>query len=116
MAAASVVFPAATWAEASGTYLNVKGLKQRSDKAIELLGSAKPAWEQVAVLAHAMGYETTWQKLSDIRARLGLVSPPPAPPALHATVHREIPTHPVLVHGLGAGAQPGVLSGVEGGE
>jgi NADH-quinone oxidoreductase subunit G len=67
--AASVVFPAASWAEANGTYVNAQGMKQSSHKAIELLGSAKPAWEQTAILARALGYEPTWTRLKDIRAR-----------------------------------------------
>jgi NADH-quinone oxidoreductase subunit G len=75
--AAHVTLPAATWAEASGTYVNAKGMKQVSEKAIDLLGSARPAWEQVAQLARALGYETTWSKLKDIRARLGLDTPAP---------------------------------------
>ena len=75
--AAHVTLPAATWAEASGTYVNAKGMKQVSEKAIDLLGSARPAWEQVAQLARALGYETTWAKLKDIRARLGLDTPAP---------------------------------------
>jgi len=76
--AAHVILPAASWAEASGTYVNAKGMKQRAEKAIELLGSARPAWEQVAAVAKALGYEATWTKLKDIRARLGLeVGPRP---------------------------------------
>jgi NADH-quinone oxidoreductase subunit G len=70
--AAHVLLPAASWAEASGTYVNAKGVKQTSEKGIDLLGSALPAWEQVAHVARALGYEPTWSKLKDIRARLGL--------------------------------------------
>jgi NADH-quinone oxidoreductase subunit G len=70
--AAHVILPAASWAEASGTYVNAKGIKQTSEKGIELLGSARPGWEQVAHVARALGYEPTWSKLKDIRARLGL--------------------------------------------
>jgi NADH dehydrogenase/NADH:ubiquinone oxidoreductase subunit G len=73
---AHVVLPAASWAETSGTYVNAKGMKQRSEKAIDLLGAARPGWEQVAELATALGYETTWTKLKDIRARLGLAPEP----------------------------------------
>jgi len=73
--AAHVILPAASWAEVSGTYVNAKGHKQLSEKAIELLGSARPAWEHVAAIGRALGYETSWTKLKDIRARLGLVAP-----------------------------------------
>jgi NADH-quinone oxidoreductase subunit G len=70
--AAHVILPAASWAEASGTYVNAKGMKQVAEKSIELLGSARPGWEQVKNLAKALGYEASWSKLKDIRARLGL--------------------------------------------
>jgi NADH-quinone oxidoreductase subunit G len=70
--AAHVVFPAASWAEASGTYVNAKGTKQRAEKSIELLGAARPAWEHVATLGRSLGYEIGWGKLREIRARLGL--------------------------------------------
>jgi NADH-quinone oxidoreductase subunit G len=76
--AAHVFLPAASWAEASGTYVNAKGLAQRAEKGIDLLGSAKPAWEQVAQLAKALGFEASWSRLKDIRARLDLLEPAPA--------------------------------------
>ncbi len=82
--AAHVILPAATWAEASGTYVNAKGLKQTADKAIDLLGSARPAWEQVADLARALGYVPGWKKLKDVRARLGLPAGAPSPHAADA--------------------------------
>ena len=82
--AAHVILPAATWAEASGTYVNAKGLQQTADKAIDLLGSARPAWEQVADLARALGYVPGWKKLKDVRARLGLPAGAPSPDAADA--------------------------------
>jgi len=84
-AAASVILPAASWAEASGTYVNAKGIKQSSHKAIELLGSAKPAWMQVAVLARALGYEPSWAKLVDIRARFDASAEAVSTPEVGAT-------------------------------
>jgi NADH-quinone oxidoreductase subunit G len=69
--AAAIVLPASSWAEASGTYVNSKGLRQQSDKAIESQGSSKPAWQQIGLLARALGYEASWTKLRDIRSRLG---------------------------------------------
>jgi NADH-quinone oxidoreductase subunit G len=85
--AAHVILPAASWAETSGTYVNAKGLKQVSDKAIDLLGSARPGWEQVAKVARALGYEPSWSKLKDIRVRLGLstAAPPASEPATQPT-------------------------------
>ena len=43
-----VVLPACSWADASGTYVNAKGIRQTSDKALAPLGSSLPAWEQIA--------------------------------------------------------------------
>jgi NADH-quinone oxidoreductase subunit G len=67
---ARVVLPATSWAEQGGTYVNAKGLTQASEKALEALGSSKPAWALVADLAIALGLEVPWTKLKQIRARL----------------------------------------------
>jgi NADH-quinone oxidoreductase subunit G len=67
---AHVVLPACSWAEASGTYVNAKGLRQASDKAIEPLGKSRPAWEQVARVARALGFDAGWTRLKDIRAKV----------------------------------------------
>ncbi len=74
--AAQVVLPVTSWAEASGTYVNARGIRQQADAAIRPLGSARPAWEQLARVAHAMGFETSWTRLREIRAKL-LVSDTP---------------------------------------
>jgi NADH-quinone oxidoreductase subunit G len=68
--AAHVLLPAASWAEASGTFVNAKGLRQQAEKAIPPQGSSKPAWELVALVAKALGLDASWTKLREIRARL----------------------------------------------
>jgi len=68
--AAAVVLPATSWAEHSGTYVNAKGIRQISEKALEPQGASKPAWQQAADLAAALGYEPSWTRLKQIRARL----------------------------------------------
>jgi NADH-quinone oxidoreductase subunit G len=68
--AAHVVFPVTSWAEASGTYVNAKGIRQQADAAIAPLGSARPAWEVLAQVARALGFEPNWPKLREIRAKL----------------------------------------------
>ena len=40
-----------------------RGCVSSSDKAIESQGSSKPAWQQIALLARALGYEASWTKL-----------------------------------------------------
>ncbi|HWL87500.1 MAG TPA: molybdopterin-dependent oxidoreductase, partial [Polyangiaceae bacterium] len=68
--AAHVLLPASSWAEASGTYVNAKGLHQVSEKALEPQGATAPAWQLVAELGQALGYDTSWGKLKQVRARL----------------------------------------------
>jgi NADH-quinone oxidoreductase subunit G len=68
---AKVVLPATSWAEHGGTYVNAKGVRQVSDKALEPLGSSLPGWQLVAEVARALGYEPSWSKLKQIRAQLG---------------------------------------------
>jgi NADH dehydrogenase/NADH:ubiquinone oxidoreductase subunit G len=67
---ATVVLPATSWAEHSGTYVNAKGMRQVSEKALEPQGISKPGWRQVSDLASALGYEAQWTKLKQIRAQL----------------------------------------------
>jgi NADH-quinone oxidoreductase subunit G len=67
---AAVLLPATSWAEHSGTYVNAKGMRQLSEKALESQGAAKPAFRQLADLATALGYQPSWTKLGQIRAKL----------------------------------------------
>ena len=74
--AATVVLPATSWAEHSGTYVNAKGIRQIAEKALEPQGASLPAWKVVAELATALGYEPSWSKLKQIRQQLiGAVTP-----------------------------------------
>ena len=84
---ATVVLPATSWAESAGTYVNAKGLRQVAAKALEPQGTSQPAWKHLADVAAALGYEASWAKLKEIRARLagsganagvGAVAPAPA--------------------------------------
>ncbi len=68
--AATVVLPATTWAEASGTYVNAKGIRQVADKALEPIGGAAPAWTQIAHVARSLGLNPQWGELKQIRTRL----------------------------------------------
>ena len=40
------------------------------EQALEPQGASKPAWEPVADVATALGYEPSWTKLKQIRAKL----------------------------------------------
>ncbi len=69
--AARVVLPATSWAEHSGTYVNAKGHKQISDRALKPQGDSLPAWEHAATVARSLGLEPTWNSLKEIRSKLG---------------------------------------------
>ena len=82
---AEVLLPSTMWAEQNGTYVNAKGLRQVSMKALEPEGASKPAWDHIAGLARAMGLEPSWGKLKQVRAMLALdvvASPVVGPPGV----------------------------------
>jgi NADH-quinone oxidoreductase subunit G len=64
--AAHITLPACSWAEADGTYVNVKGLAQKSERALTPRGDALPGWDLVARLGRALGYALDWKKLADV--------------------------------------------------
>ena len=68
--AATVLLPATSWAEASGTFVNKTGLRQLAEKAIEPQGASLPAWELASLLATALGLEPSFKRLKDVRSRL----------------------------------------------
>ena len=55
MKLADVIFPAATFAESEGTFVNGEGRVQKFRQVIEPLGEAKPDWWIVSQLASRMG-------------------------------------------------------------
>ncbi len=67
---AVVLLPATSWAEHSGTYVNAKGIRQVSEKALEPQGISRPAWQSIAEIATALGYEAPWSKLRQVRSKL----------------------------------------------
>ena len=67
---ARVGLPAATSAEASGTYVNAKGIAQASERAILPLGSSRPAWKLLSLLSEKLGSPLGWKKLADLRREL----------------------------------------------
>jgi NADH-quinone oxidoreductase subunit G len=81
VSAATVVLPATSWAEQTGTYMNAKGLRQVSEKALEPLGSSRPAWRHLSEVAAALGYEASWTQLRQIRSQLMGGNAVPAPVA-----------------------------------
>jgi len=80
---ASVVLPATSWAEQSGTYVNAKGHKQVADRALAPQGASENGHKLIGDLAKALGVEPSWSKLKDIRQKLG--SPDPKPELMPTT-------------------------------
>jgi NADH-quinone oxidoreductase subunit G len=87
-ASATVILPASTWAETTGTYVNAKGITQESEQAIGPIGASRPAWKLLAALAIRLGTDFGWRKLSDVRdamARGSASIPPGSPRAVGAS-------------------------------
>jgi NADH-quinone oxidoreductase subunit G len=77
-AAAAVVLPASSWAEADGTFVNRLGLYQESDRAINPQGQSRPAYKWVQELAKRLGVTLPWKKASELRALSGHAPETPA--------------------------------------
>ncbi|HEX4025207.1 MAG TPA: NADH-quinone oxidoreductase subunit NuoG [Steroidobacteraceae bacterium] len=90
---ADVLLPAGTFAETSGTYVNLEGRWQSQAAAARLLGTARPAWKILRVLGNQLDlpgfdYQSSEQVRDELSARLGAaaasasaVNPAAAPPA-----------------------------------
>jgi NADH-quinone oxidoreductase subunit G len=65
--AAHVVLPACAWAEAEGTYVNSRGMAQKSERAYDAKGLSRPAWDLIARVGEVLGYATSWRKLKEVR-------------------------------------------------
>ncbi len=64
---AKVLLPASSWAESDGTFVNAKGLRQQSEKAIEPQGASRPAYRLVADVAKVLGTPPGWKRLVDLQ-------------------------------------------------
>lgn len=65
--AAHVVLPACAWAEAEGTYVNSRGMSQKSERAYDAKGLSRPAWDLISRVGEVLGYATSWRKLKEVR-------------------------------------------------
>ena len=87
-ARASVLLPAASWLEAPGSFMNVKGIAQDFKKALTPKGDAVPAWDLVAQLGRAMDLDLKYRKFKEVRAALAVLTPAANP---ERTPHSEPP-------------------------
>ncbi len=76
MKLADAVFPAATFAETEGTYVNGGGRIQKVKRLIEPLGESKPDWWIICQVAQRMGAKNfSFKNASDIAHELGKAMP-----------------------------------------
>jgi NADH-quinone oxidoreductase subunit G len=80
---AHVLLPIGTFAETSGTYVNVEGRWQSFAGCIRPLGEARPGWKVLRVLGTLLGldgfdYDSSEQVREELRGRAG-AAPAPAP-------------------------------------
>jgi NADH-quinone oxidoreductase subunit G len=67
---ATVVLPVTSWAEQAGTYVNARGLRQISEKALEPQGESQFAWRLLGSVAECLGHEASWRTLRSVRSHL----------------------------------------------
>jgi NADH-quinone oxidoreductase subunit G len=73
---ADVLLPAASWAEADGTFINRNGVEQQFESGPSPAGQSLPVWDIVVRLAKKMGHTMSWTKLKDVRNAMQSVNQP----------------------------------------
>ena len=102
---ADVVLPGATYAEKSGTWVNLEGRVQRGERAVFPPGDAREDWTIFRALSERLGRPLPFDSLAGLRermahdvpalAKLGLVEFDWTPPALIATASGSIEHYPI---------------------
>ncbi len=88
---AHVVLPAGSFAETSGTYVNIEGRWQSWAGAAKILGEARPAWKVLRVLGNLLAlpgfdYASSEEVREALRAQVGANAAPDAQGALAGAV------------------------------
>jgi NADH-quinone oxidoreductase subunit G len=104
-AAADVVLPGATYAEKSGTWVNLEGRVQRGERAVFPPGDAREDWSIFRALSDRLGTVLPFDSLAGLRehmgqhvpqlARLGLLSFDWNPPSLPSAASGVIERYPI---------------------
>ncbi|ESZ87474.1 MAG: NADH dehydrogenase subunit G [Blastomonas sp. CACIA14H2] len=99
-AAADVILPSAAYPEKNGTYVNVEGRVQMSDKAVFAPGDAREDWSILRALSEVLGHKLPFDSFAECRAAMiaavpalgveGLASFDWAPPKLPASPSGEV--------------------------
>ena len=97
--------PGASYAEKSGTYVNLEGRVQRGERAVFPPGDAREDWTIFRALSAVLGETLPFDTLDELRAamgvdtpalaKLGLASFDWAPPKLDAVASGEITGYPI---------------------
>ncbi len=72
---ADVVFPAASFAEKEGTFVNTERKVQRVRKAVEPPGKAQEDWKIISELSRRMGYPMNYESADAIMEEIARVTP-----------------------------------------
>ena len=104
-AAADVILPGASYAEKSGTYVNLEGRVQRGERAVFPPGDAREDWTILRALSAVLGKTLPFDTLDELRAAMATDTPALAtlglatfdwtPPALDAVASGEITAYPI---------------------
>ena len=104
-AAADVVLPGASYAEKSGTYVNLEGRVQRGERAVFPPGDAREDWTILRALSERLGATLPFDTLDELRAAMAVDTPMLAtpglktfdwvPPTLDATASGAIGAYPI---------------------
>ena len=68
--AADIILPAAAYTEKAGTYVNIEGRVQRSEKAVFAPGDAREDWTILRALADALGVSVGFDSFDQLRAAM----------------------------------------------
>lgn len=74
-ALADVVFPAASFAEKTGTFTNSERRVQMVRQAIAPLGSCRSDGEIIIALSQAMGYTMSYESMAEVMEEISLLAP-----------------------------------------
>ncbi|MBB4610091.1 NADH-quinone oxidoreductase subunit NuoG [Sphingomonas yabuuchiae] len=102
---ADVILPGATFAEKSGTWVNLEGRVQRGDRAVFAPGDARDDWTIFRALSEVLGQTLPFDTLEELRAamaaevpalgKVGLVTFDWAAPSLNATASGTLEGYPI---------------------
>jgi len=91
---ADVILPAAAYTEKHGTYVNMEGRVQLSERAVDPPGEARTDWTILRALSDVLGKTLPFDDLSGLRAAIAAAHPHLAVPGLTVFPPLAAPTGP----------------------